>query len=259
MSRFTFSQNYPGRTTSIGTKRSSGGSGGNGPSLGPSKGPAGSVKSAPESEDFYPLEDPGKALRNFLRQQGMYGNPFSPALQRYTSRTAAGLAPGFYAHALKQGAPSTGTSADMFRDFISDYVSGRNRPTYAQTQQNVGDVNAALRNIGQAAAGMQGIDWTNPNDVAKARGMMEGGQVAGVDPWQAGILGNLLSPDDQAKFFLGSYLPTLGPALSSGLGKVMQPQQESFEDYLDALSNIGTGGFRSLLDLLSGSMGIGKL
>lgn len=215
------------------------------------------VSISPDTEDLFPLEDPGKAVRNFLRQQGLYGNPFSPALQRYVQRTSAGVGPSFIPYAMKQGAPETGTSADMLKDFIGKYISGEYRPSYSQTMQNVGDTNAAIRNIISSASGMQGLDFTNPDDVAKARAMMSGGQVQGVNPWQAGLVGNLLSPDDQAKFFLGSYLPTLGTGLAGGLGQVVGRQAQSFEDYLDAVSNIGQkNSFKTLLDMLTGSMGI---
>jgi len=196
-----------------------------------------------DSEELFPIQDPGKALRNYLRDSGQMGNVFNPAFNRWQQRTSASLHPGFLSYALGQGAPQTGTMSDMFKEYIGQYIDGGQRPSMVQVQQNVGNMNSLIRDLQLRVAGA-GVD-----DISK---------VPGIDPFTAAIGGQVMTPEDQTRFFLGSYLPMLGVGMSEGLGKIVGSQQQYYDDWLSSLiaSQPGDERFRTLLDVLTGSMGI---
>ena len=196
-----------------------------------------------DSEELFPIQDPGKALRNYLRDSGQMGNVFNPAFNRWQQRTSAALHPGFLSYALGQGAPPTGTMSDMFKKYIGEYIGGGQRPGMAQIQQNVGGMNALIRDLQRRVAGA---------------GVEDISEVPGIDPFTAAIGGQVMTPEDQTRFFLGSYLPMLGVGMSEGLGKIVGSQQQYYDDWLSSLiaTQPGDERFRTLLDVLTGSMGI---
>ena len=204
-----------------------------------------------------PISDPGAAVRNTMRQMGIQSNPFNQSWQNLITNLTAGILPQFFTKTLQegQGGGDLGYLEKNFGDFINARLSGNYAaPTMGQSQQNLGSLNSTLRAVTDAVMGMDGkYDMSTPKGRALALSALQSrGGSGGVNPLQMAIASQMLSPDDQAAMFLGSYLPGIGPGLTRGLAKVIAPQQQVWEDYQAALSGQTN---KSFLDMLIGSFG----
>ena len=202
-----------------------------------------------------PIDDPGRATRNYLRSQGNLGNPFNQAYQRSIDTFAGGLSPHYANYALGGGTDPNRTMEENFSNFIGSRMSG------ARGGMNMGEAGAGLTNmssllqrVAQGMSGVQGADLSTPE--GRAAAMAQLGAQGQFSPMQLGFAGQYLTPESQAAMFLSSYLPALGPALTASLRKVIAPQQQQWEDQLAQIVG-GSGGqtqFMSFLDRLLGNI-----
>lgn len=202
---------------------------------------------------YYPISDPLKAVRNVLRNQGIYGNPFNPYYEALTKQLAAGVLPQFMGSMLGGG----GTGYDMgteFSNFIRGRIGGQIAPwNYQQAGAGIGNINALLRQVAQAAS-MSGL---GPGALNTPEGLAALTASGKLSPLQLAFGGLLASPQRQAEAFLSSYLPSLGIGLTEGLRQIISPQMEAFSDFLGPqMAMDPKTQFMSLLDLLTGSLGI---
>lgn len=209
---------------------------------------------------LYPLEDPGTAVRNVLRSKGILGSPFSPANRKWQQRLIASVLPAFL---MKAQGGLGGDVKDLgmnFAEFIGNFLNPANRPSMNEAMSGMGQLQGLLSSTNQMLQDSplsQGQDLSDPN-VRQAVGakMMER-PPEGFNALNYGISGMLSEPDAQLKMLLGAFMPSMGSAMTGGMGKVLGPMAEAYEDYGDAVSNVGTGNFMSLLDMLLGKGGQG--
>lgn len=216
----------------------------------------------------YPVNNPGAAVRNYLASQGRSGNFFNEAWQGAIDDFSSGLLPQFFSQMIESGANDQ-TMQSRFGDFIGGRATGSiAAPTMAQSGQHLGNINALLQQVNaimqgplakvnaeRMARGLPAYNMSVPADrqafMAEVGGM--GGM--GIDPMRASIAGMMPTSQDQAAMYLSAYLPSLGPALSSGLGRIVQGQQRNFGDSLGRL--LGSQN-KSFMDYLTGSLGLGR-
>ena len=222
--------------------------------------PPGQPQQTFEPGMLYPLEDPGAAVRNTLRKMGILGSPFSPANQRWQQRLISSVLPSFLMQA--QGMGDVKDIGTTFSDFIQSFVQGGNRLSMSGATQGLGSIRDLLSQTSRAISESplsKGLDLSDPEvrKMVAAQMLGKDGQVGQLSPLQYGIAGMTADPEAQMKMMLGAYLPSMGGALTQGLGKSMAPLQQGYEDYLDTISNVGTGDFVSLLDMILGKTSSG--
>ena len=182
----------------------------------------------------------------------MGGNPFNQSWQRSINQFAGGLLPQFASFALGGGTDQNRTMEEEFSNFIGSRMSGqRGGMSMPEAGQELGKLEELIRGISQAVGGVQGADLSTPEGRAAAIAQLQGQGT--YNPMQLGIAGQFLTPESQAALYLGSYLPSLGPALTSSLGKTIAPMRQAWDDYGEQTAG-GTQGsqFMSLLSRLLG-------
>lgn len=185
--------------------------------------------------ELFPIDDPQKATRNYLTWQGQSPNPYSGAWTRVLNNFSLGLLPQFLTQQMRNYQGSTNMPQE-FRDFIGSRWSGGTAPmNFQQAQVGLGELNALLRQQMEMAA--------NP-------------QAVRLDPRLQAIAGMFTDPEAQARLMVSMYLPSLGPAMANALRRVVEHQQQQWADYEDLAQNQTPGRPRSLLDFLTGSLGL---
>lgn len=199
-----------------------------------------------------PIDDPGRAVRNYLRSQGTTVNPFNQSMTRAVNQFAGGLLPHFAAYSLGGGTDQNRTQEEEFSRFIGERLGGQRGPmSMGQATSELGGLHDLIQGVSRQAAGVQGADMSTPEGRAAALAQLQGQGT--YSPMQLGWAGQFLTPDSQAALYLGSYLPMLGPALASSLSRAIAPQREAWSDYQEQLAG-GTQGstFMNLLSRLLG-------
>lgn len=213
----------------------------------------------------YPINDPGAAVRNYLRSQGKQWNPFG-AYQRMLDQFSSGLLPQF----LAQQATKTGDTSSMSREF-GDFIGGRYSgaiaaPTLNQSTAHLGQLNSlqqqilqvvngplALLNNERAAAGLPPVNISTEEGRAALMAFAQKRGGMGLNINQLAVGGMMNDPQTQMALYLAAYLPALGPAMSQGLGKIVGTQKGLYDDYLGPIVESKN---RSFLDFLTGSMNL---
>lgn len=198
-----------------------------------------------------PVDDPGAATRNYLRSIGQLGNPFNQSWQRAINTFSAGLPAHYASYAYGGGVDPSKSFNEGFGQFIQERANGTRGPMgMGQAATSLAELSRGLQTL--AGSMPQGHDMSTPEGRAAAIAAMQAsGGMGGLNVGQVGILGQFLTPQDQAALFLSAYLPMLGPGLASGLQKVMAPRQQAWDDYLGAVQGPTN---KSFLDMLLGSL-----
>ena len=222
---------------------------------------------------MYSPSDPLGAVLNTLRDMGIMGNPYSQAFNRATKTVASGMLPQFVFNAMGGGYGGDANMEDEFRKFVSGQITNPSQQSYGNIAGSLGDFNALLRQVAQVAAGMPDIDpnmegtqrpdMSTPEGVAAMNAYLQsqsgqgGGATGGLSPLQMALAGMFLDPASQQNLFLGAYMPFLGPTMTAGLGRAIQPLADQWDSYYDPLlQSDPRTSMMSFLDILTGSTGI---
>ena len=188
----------------------------------------------------YPIDRPGAAVRNKMRETGTLGNPFNKTWMDMVDRFALSMLPQFLS--------SLGSEGDLaylesgFGDFLGKGLRGEVSPwTMGQATSNLGSLQDRLLSGMKQYAG-------------QGEGNLLAGQSSGPqNPINAALIGLLTDPRMQQALFYGGLGPSLGPALTKGLHTAMGPTEQAWDDYGEAASG---PNFQSLLGVLLGKPGI---
>lgn len=198
---------------------------------------------------LYDFGDPATAVRNKLRQLGMYGNPFNPAwMRRVDSLASAAFAQ--YLAALAQGAAENNTEG--FGQFLDRYLGGNVQWNSQLAGQGLDAIRAVQAKVGQAVIALNGGEI--PVSLEETKDLMDRAVLAGhITPTEYAIAGFMMDPRQQVRVYASAYEPILGPTLSEGLLRGIAPVAQEWSDYLGPLA--GSAGFTQLLDVLRGNGG----
>lgn len=202
------------------------------------------------------ITDPGMALRLALAQRmgGPVFNPFNPSGERMKDRLAAGL-PAQYLTGLLGG------QEQSFSDFINSFLSGETQPwSMGQATTGLQSLDDVMHRVTQQMSGLG--DLSSPEGRQQALGrFLKGTNAAGeptvapsmIESAVAGYAGG--DPQNLQRMMLGAFMPSLGPSLTTGLGRVWGPQTELWENVLGPIAGVEGGeqyGFMNLLSYLLG-------
>lgn len=202
---------------------------------------------------MYPLDNPRAAIQNALRARGLYGNMFNPAYDERVNELALSAPAQFYLQML--GQPGVSNMDESFGEFLSGLLSGAIAPlSVGGAQQGLQGLQRAMQRTNQMAMGaaQPNEDVTDPSVFASVleRLMLQGA----LSPIEAAIAGRHRDPKAQMSTALGAFLPSLGPALTGGLGNVYSRQADLFSGFLGPQAAMSPNWqMLSLLDLLLGN------
>lgn len=203
----------------------------------------------------YPTDDPGAAVRNYLRERGMLPNPYSQGWTRILNSFIGSIYPQFLS---SLGADTQNIPSD-FGNFIGGRWSGE-IPAW-----NIPQATAGLRGLNERALGAQsrigsygqslGMNIQTPADLEAARlKATEQPGLAGLSPVEIMLAGIFANPETQLRLLGGAYTPGMGPALTKSYLQGLSPAHQAWEDNLDVTLN-QPPNYQTLLGLLMGTPG----
>jgi len=211
----------------------------------------------------YDITDPLGSLRTYMMQQGRsYYNPFNPAGERMLARMAASTIPHIYGKLLSMPGGDYTSTGQVYGDIIGEVMSGARGPMTLQgTAGILGEINSLIRQTQSLFGPNKEFNLDTPEGrAAMLAAAQASGGIGGLSVPQLAIAGALAGNGAISELFQQMYSPVLGPGLTAGLGRIVDPLENMWDKVYGPMFRMGTvdQSFMTLLDLLTGSLGIGR-